>query len=420
MKPYTLLRVCLTLTNIENRKKFSLAIRKYMNEVKQPQLILTEYVSPYTIEVQHSGRGPKILLVMHQFSRTGTPYAVLYLARALLAIHGERPVVISPQDGPLRKEFEQEGFVTLVDPLLFNYSHYSAEVCDFVADFDQVIATSISSYGFIRFFRGISKRMTWWIHEVEASITLVASKVDLPLLFATCESIWLGSPLCFSPVLQYAPEDKLHQLCYGCPDTALPHYPHASGKTVFAMVGTIERRKGQDVFLEAIERLPEALRNKALFRIIGSLHISDNGSGVAYYNAICDKAALIPEVERYENMPFEELQEFYAETDVFVSASRYDPMPIVITQGLMNSRVCLCSSVIGQVQLLEEGKSGLMFNNESVEELSAQMAWVLENPDKLDAIGIAGRAIFEKHFDMSNFVTNVQNLLGEKSINCSS
>jgi len=317
----------------------------------------------------------------------------------------------------LRKEFEKEGFVTLIDPLLFSYTYYSAEACDFVADFDQVIATSISSYKFIRFFRGIGKRMTWWIHEAEATVKLVAGKVDLPLLFAACESIWLGSPLCFPPVSQYASREKLHQLYYGCPDTALPHNPHTSGKIVFLNVGTIERRKGQDIFLEAIERLPEALRKKAIFRIIGSLHLSVSDSDVTYYSAIREKAALIPEVEYYENMPLERLQGFYAESDVFVSASRVDPMPIVITQGLMNSKVCLCSSATGQAQLLDEGKNGLIFKSGSVEELSSQLAWILENSDKLDAIGIAGRAIYDQYFDMSKFVTNVKHLLGEKSTN---
>jgi glycosyltransferase involved in cell wall biosynthesis len=123
------------------------------------------------------------------------------------------------------------------------------------------------------------------------------------------------------------------------------------------------------------------------------------------------RAALIPEVECYENMPLERLQEFYEETDVFVSASRDDPMPIVITQGLMYSKVCLCSSAIGHAKLLEDGKNGLVFTNESATELSEKMAWLIQNPTKLAVLGTAGRAIYEKYFLMASFINHVGNLI---------
>ena len=400
-----------SLNNHANRKQFIFAIREYMDVVKQTQLLSTKLASPYNGEALHLGLNHKILLVAHEFSRTGAPYAVLYLARALFSIHGVRPVVISPCDGPLRGEFEQDGFPTIVDPLLFTYRNYSSEVCDFVASFDKVIVTSLASYNFIRHFRGIAKHLTWWLHETDAGFAALANaNVDLPLLFAVCESMWLGSPLCLPLALQYASQDKLHLLLYGCPDTALPHRPHQSGKVVFSIVGTVHQRKGQDVFLDAIERLPEELRCKAIFRFIGSPLPYDD-TGAIFYGKMRARAALIPEVECYENMPLERLQEFYEETDVFVSASRDDPMPIVITQGLMYSKVCLCSSAIGHAKLLEDGKNGLVFTNESATELSEKMAWLIQNPTKLAVLGTAGRAIYEKYFLMASFINHVGNLI---------
>lgn len=378
---------------------------------KQPQLL--SMPSPYKEKALHLGINHKILLVMHEFSRTGAPYAVLYLARALFSLYGVRPAVISPQDGPIREEFEREGFPTIVDPLLFSYSNYSSEACDFVEKFERVIVTSLGSFDFIRYFRGIAKHLTWWIHETDMGFTWVASMgADLPLLFAACESIWLGSPLCFPLALQYALQDKVHLLLYGCADTVVPHRPHISGKIVFSIVGSVERRKGQDVFLDAIERLPDEIRNKAIFRIIGS-PLSNDESAI-FYLKMRAKAALISYVECFNNMPSDRLQEFYAETNVLVSASRDDPMSIVITQGLMFSKVCLCSSAIGHAQLLEDGKDGLIFTNESAEELSEKMAWIIQNPSELSAIGIAGRAVYEKYFLMSEFINNVRYLIQDR------
>ena len=409
MKLSTPLKVLWSLANYENRKLFTILINDYMDYVRLTRSLPETSVSPYKSVALPLG-GPRILLVVHEFSRTGAPYAVLFLARALFSINGVRPTILSPKEGAIREEFEQEGFPTIVDPLLFSYRNYSPEACNFVANFDRVIVTSLASFNFVRYFRGIGKRLTWWIHETEAGFSAaVIMNVDLPLLFSACECIWLGSPLCLPFALQYAPKDKLHLVLYGCPDVALPHQSHKLGKIVFSIVGSVYQRKGQDVFLEAIERLPEELRRKAVFRIIGSLLPYDEC--VIFYNDIRAKAALIPEVEIFDDMPFDRLQEFYAETNVLVSASRDDPMPIVITQGLMFSKACLCSSAIGQAQLLEDGKNGLIFNSESPDDLSKKMAWLIQNPDEITALGIAGRAIYEKNFMMCSFVANVENLI---------
>ena len=200
-------------------------------------------------------------------------------------------------------------------------------------------------------------------------------------------------------------------MLYGCADTAIPHRPHTSGKMVFSIVGSVLPRKGQDIFLAAIERLPEELRGKAVFRIIGSP--LPNEESAIFYKEVLATAALIPEVECIESMPQDRLLEFYAETDVLVSASRDDPMPIVVTDGLMFSTVCLCSSAIGHAKLLEDGKNGLIFTNQSAEELSEKMAWLMQNPTELAALGIAGRTIYEKYFLMSSFVNNVGNLMSD-------
>jgi len=163
--------------------------------------------------------------------------------------------------------------------------------------------------------------------------------------------------------------------------------------------------------VEAIGRLPEELRTKAVFRIIGSPPPSVRF--VKFYKTVRAKGDLLPEVEFINNVPSGELQELYAETDVFVSASRDDPMPIVITQGLMYSKLCLCSSAIGQARLLEDGKDGLIFANDSAEALSEKIVWILENPNELAALGMAGRIIYEKYFLMSSFTANVELLMQE-------
>ncbi|MHB8139509.1 MAG: glycosyltransferase family 4 protein, partial [Smithellaceae bacterium] len=353
-----------------------------------------------------------ILLVIHEFSRTGAPRAVLYLAQALLKFHRIRPVIISPSNGPIRDEFEKNGFPTIVEPLLLTHCNDAAGVANFVSGFELVIVTSISSYYIIRHYKDVIKRLTWWIHEDDAGFSNIKDNYasDLASLFDACEAVWIGSPVCSLPVLRYVTPDKMHRLLYGCEDIAMPDRPHKSGRIVFTIVGTIEPRKGQDIFLTAIERLPIDLRRKAIFRIIGS---SYNEWSDIFYKKILARACSIPEVECLPNMPFDQLLEFYSETNVIVSASRSDPMPITITQGLMFAKACLCSSGIGHARLLEDGVNALIFNNESVQELAEKMIWILQNPDALPILGASGRKVYESHFLMTSFADNVGNLIRE-------
>jgi len=356
-----------------------------------------------------------ILLVTHEFSRTGAPYAALYLARALVACCGIRATILSPEEGPLRREFEQEGFVTLIDGSWSGEGDPPPELREWVSRFDRVIVNSLAAFRFIERFRGQARRLTWWIHETAVGFDTVATMTpDLSALFCVCESLWLASPLCFPLAERYAPPEKLHLLLYGCPDRALPHRPHPSGKTVFLLVGSVERRKAQDLFLDAIERLDVELRGRALFHIVGS-PLPNNPDSTLFWLRMRSRVTRLPQVRLFGNMPLQRLHALYSEADVIVSASRDDPMPIVVTEGLMHAKVCLCSSAIGQAKLLEDGKDGLIFASESAEDLARKLAWVLQHPAELPAIGRAGRAVFERYFLPSAFADNLGKLLGRRA-----
>jgi glycosyltransferase involved in cell wall biosynthesis len=367
--------------------------------------------SPVRTDALSPASANDILLVVHEFSRTGAPYAGLYLARALSALRVVRPVVLSPMDGPLRQEYEGEGFVTVVDASWIGDTDLSPGFGEWVGGFERVIVISLGAFQFVERFRGKAKRLTWWIHETAVGFdTLATLTADLPVLFSACESIWLGSPLCFPLAGRYASPDKLHLLLYGCEDRVLSHRPHPSGKVVFLVVGSVEQRKGQDVFLDAIGRLSDESRRGAIFWIVGS-PLPGNRESEAFSLRVRSRAALLPEVRCFSSMPLERLRQFYSEADVMVSASRDDPMPIVMTEGLMQSKVCLCSSAIGHARLLEDGTDGLIFASESAQQLADKMAWIIANRDELAALGAAGRAVYERHFLISDFVKNVGTLL---------
>lgn len=349
------------------------------------------------------------LLVLHELSRTGAPRVVLYLAQAIRQNTGVTPLIWSPVDGDIRAEFEASGFPVIVDPAINVHQPVHAPSRLAVASFTNVIVTSLASYRFVRHFGGDAKKLKWWIHEEVAGFEYVTGELapDLSMLFEQCEALWLGSPLCFAPAGQHAPHHKLFMLLYGCEDTSKPAKQDQSGRMVISIVGSVEPRKGQDIFMDAIERLPREQLDAVQFRVIGAMPDWCPDFGASLHA----RAAAIPHIEFIPNVPPDKLGDLYASTDVVVSASRSDPMPLAITQGLMFGKACVCASVIGHAALLQDGSNALIFETENAAQLSEKLGWLILNPQAAKAIGENGRLVYEAHFLESKFVANVDYLL---------
>ena len=172
------------------------------------------------------------------------------------------------------------------------------------------------------------------------------------------------------------------------------------------VLGTVNRRKGADIFVEAIELLPPPIRKRAQFSIVGDKTEGD------FYQKIEDRIKHLDEVEISNSAPFDEFIEMYSNFDVIVSASRVDPMPIVLSYGFMFKKVCLCSDSIGTALLINDGHDGVLFKNESAADLSKKMMVIIENWEQYQSIGIAGRSIYEKHFSTSMFDMSIARIFG--------
>lgn len=379
-------------------------IRSKVSADGQVDVFLTDLHGASFVAQDH-----KTLLVLHELSRTGAPRVVLYLAQAIRQITGVTPLIWAPVDGDIRAEFEADGFPVIVDPSIMDYQPVHTTPRRAVSGFDQVIVTSIAAYQFVRHYGSVANKLRWWIHEEAAGFEYVTTELapDLALLFERCEAIWLGSPLCFAPAGQHAAHHKLFLLLYGCEDTSRPAVPNPDGRMVIAIVGSLDPRKGQDIFMDAIEMLPSEQRDGVLFRFIGSA----TDWYASFEASLHSRAAAFPHIEFIPNVPPEKLNDLYASSDVIVSASRSDPMPISITQGLMFSKVCVCSSVIGHAALLQDQNNALIFESENALQLAEKLTWVIANPQAAAKIGKNGRHVYETNFLESQFVANVENLL---------
>ncbi|WP_309387116.1 glycosyltransferase family 4 protein [Cerasicoccus frondis] len=348
---------------------------------------------------QHQVNGTKrVCLITHVLNRTGAPFAAFQLAQGITRITGAKPVIIGEQEGPLRKEFEDADYLVLLsNELPFTSVHYSA----FFEQFDTVIANSVS-WSFFECIKHVQARKVWWSHE------FFENEVEIERLLKASPHIdhYIGvSEAVRKDYLRLYPHPKHSILPYGLDHIDIPPKMSFSDPVVFTIIGTIEKRKGIDIFLEAITALPEAIMNKSEFIVIGDNY--DEG----IFKKLKDTCAKHSNVQHLESMPFEELLQVYRESDVVVSASRKDPMPIVLTHALMFSRLCLCPDSIGTASLLTHDQDGVIYPTEDHQALANSISNIVNKPDKHLIIARAGKAIYEQHFSLKTLQRNIEQIL---------
>ena len=337
--------------------------------------------------------GPKILIISHEFSLTGAPKAVLLLAQTLKNIYGKSPVVYSLFDGPIRQEFIDNKIELVSDSIPIR----AKNIHDILSKFDIIIANSWC-YRAFNILKQIKVPKIWWCHEIFTSV----NQYEYVKQFIPCLSaFWAGSPCTLSNVSSLCKPQNSKLVLYGMEKISLPKKEHH--EFTFSLFGSITSRKGQDIFINAIRKLPSEMIAKSKFYIIGK------GENDSYHLSIINKIDKIKaNIEILPQMSFENLLNYYALSDVIVVPSRYDPMPIIATYSFMFSIPCICSDSTGTAQLVENGKNGLIFTSGQAKELAIQMQRIFEDKKLYKKISLAAENVYRDNFDMKTFENKIK------------
>ena len=214
--------------------------------------------------------------------------------------------------------------------------------------------------------------------------------------------------------LRRRPDLSATLLPYGINDSVMPNEMRrqktAGDEVVFAIVGSVTKLKGHDIFLKAIGLLPQSTHDKAIFQIIGKPG-TDRKYNEMLLSQICELKSNGVRIEYLGEMSRERMATIYGGIDVVVSASREDAMPIVCTEGAMHCCAIVCSDKVGLSAFIENGESGFVFENEDEDELSNIMLKIIDNPSSAVRMGKGARKIYENVFDTNIFDENVKKIM---------
>jgi glycosyltransferase involved in cell wall biosynthesis len=150
-------------------------------------------------------------------------------------------------------------------------------------------------------------------------------------------------------------------------------------------IGTLEPRKGFDVFLAALAVL-QRRGVTARVKIVGPV-LSGGGSCHDQLRQFADANGL--HVEFTGGLAPAAIADLLHRCCALVHPARHETAPMVVAEAMAAGTPVLASRVGGLPHMIDDGRSGLLFESENVDELAGKLEQLLRDPARGRALGKA-------------------------------
>lgn len=348
-----------------------------------------------------------LLFVSHDLSLSGAPM-MLFHAAQWCQQNGIFTVVIAPKDGPLREKLEAEGIPLIIDPLI-RTGHES--FASFARNFDCMVANTIRSGAVVRAMQTESVPIVWWLHEPgSVGEHYIREDKNLRAALPFADMVWAPSERT-AEIYQPFTDRAVKCLRNAIPDLAPGRSENGSriGEPLrFLLLASIEPRKGQDVFVQALALLPRELQEAAHFQIAGRILDPD------FWPKVKAVATTLKNFSVRGALSHQEAIELISAADVVVSASRDEAMPTVtILEAMSLGKAVIATTVGGAREVLVEGGNSLLVRPEDPAALAGAIRRLIEDRSLASELGRKARAAYEKDFTMERFGNEFRKLIDD-------
>ena len=353
------------------------------------------------------GSSPDLLFVSHDLSLSGAPMMLFHAAR-WCRDNGIFVLVMAPKDGPLGEKLKADGIPLIIDPLI-ETGHES--FARFARHFDCIVANTIRSDAVVRAMQKENVPIAWWLHEpgsvgehyIREDAKLRAALPLADVLFAPSERT--------AAVYRPFTDRPVKCLRNAIPDLGVKRNGDGAATRRplrFLLLGSIEPRKGQDVFVEALALLPREMQEAAQFQIAGRILDPD------CWPKVEAAATTLKNFSVRGALNHTEAIELMTGADVIVSASRDEAMPTVtILEAMCLGKALIATTVGGAREVLVEGENSLLVRPEAPDALAAAIRRFIEDPALVSELGAKARETYERNFTMERFGKEFRELIDE-------
>jgi glycosyltransferase involved in cell wall biosynthesis len=159
--------------------------------------------------------------------------------------------------------------------------------------------------------------------------------------------------------------------------------------------GRLLRGKGVEVLLEAFEKVSDLRRDSRLV-VVGD----GGGQPLSVEHVLRERAAggvlatRVTFTGRVDNV-----EDYLRAADVFAFPSFFEAMPLSVLEAAACGLACVASAVGGIVDVIDDGRSGVLLAPGDTESLAKALASLLEDAERRKALGAAARERVVTLFD---------------------
>lgn len=333
-----------------------------------------------------------IILVSHNANEGGgAPVVLSEVALMLKHKYNKNVIFLSKIDGPLLE------YLNKSDIYSYSYGRLFRLFSNIIRKSrpEMYLVNTIVCHKEIDYLQNReSCRLVWWIHEGDDLFSLLENK--LPLMISQNVEIKAVSSLSKKLIEKKYPDRNVSLMHYYLQDKFKGFEQcNKKNRLIVSCIGQIVERKNQEALLDAWRILPDSAKDNMELHIVGKI-VDD-----AYYKRI--KGKLNGNVRHISSIERSKMEEYYHDIDYVICPSTVDPLPVVVSEGFMYGKICICSKNIGQADLVQDGVNGFLFDPYSKESIANAIMKAYEHTNTF-VIQNNARDIYVSNFSLHSFV----------------
>jgi glycosyltransferase involved in cell wall biosynthesis len=271
----------------------------------------------------------------------------------------------------------------------------STGLAELAGEHQAVLANTIATHRCVDVLRNHPVAIIWYLHETELGREYMQHNPGLAQTIAKA-SVLVTPTRATADIYRPFTQAPIHVIRHGFSDLT-SHRQSRTGPIRFVILASYERRKGQDVFLEAIRLLEHDLQSRALFEMAGAILETE------FHDQLLRSSKSLPNVRLLTSFDHSNSIQFLDRSDVVVCASRDESFPITLVEAMALGKAIVSTKVGGISEILRDGIDALLVPSESPGALANAFGRLLFNPRLVLALGSEARRSFHENFNLEKY-----------------
>ena len=187
--------------------------------------------------------------------------------------------------------------------------------------------------------------------------------------------------------------------------SAESQFAPAQPKSVVAYIGSLDRRKGVDVFLEAAPTILKAFPSARLMVIGRDSGFSKEKSWKQWFE---ETYGSDPRVKFTGSVTDEELNRLWGKIEILVVPSRYESFGLTVIEGFSRGKSVITTRAAALPEVA--GDAAVLVEPDNSMELAEAIKSLLEDPEKAEIVAARGRARYLECYTPEIFADRIMSL----------